>query len=69
MIGSAFWIAPEVILARRGERSGYNEKVDVWSLGCIASEMWVGGRPGSIAEVRFFLEPHFIHSYLLNLTL
>ncbi|OCB88556.1 hypothetical protein A7U60_g4259 [Sanghuangporus baumii] len=46
MQGSVFWMAPEVVQsARKGEKHGYNGKVDIWSLGCVVLEMWAGRRP------------------------
>ncbi|KIY50543.1 kinase-like protein, partial [Fistulina hepatica ATCC 64428] len=42
MKGTIFWMAPEVLGSRR---RGYNCKVDIWSIGCIALEMWSGVRP------------------------
>lgn len=46
MMGSVFWMAPEVVQsARKGEKHGYNGKVDIWSLGCVVLEMWAGRRP------------------------
>jgi len=46
MQGSVFWMAPEVVqAARKGEKLGYNGKVDIWSLGCVVLEMWAGRRP------------------------
>jgi mitogen-activated protein kinase kinase kinase len=46
MQGSVFWMAPEVVQAgRKGEKLGYNGKVDIWSLGCVVLEMWAGRRP------------------------
>ncbi|KAI9032338.1 kinase-like domain-containing protein [Hyaloraphidium curvatum] len=40
--GSVYWMAPEVI---RGK--GYSAKVDIWSLGCLALEMFTGQHPWS----------------------
>ena len=42
MQGTVFWMAPEVINA---QKSGYNSKVDIWSVGCVVYEMWTGQRP------------------------
>ncbi|KLO09029.1 kinase-like protein [Schizopora paradoxa] len=43
---SVFWMAPEVIGAMRtGEQRGFDEKADIWSLGCTVLEMWSGCRP------------------------
>lgn len=35
-------MAPEMILA---EETGYDFKVDIWSVGCIVFEMWTAKRP------------------------
>ncbi|KKA28870.1 hypothetical protein TD95_000259 [Thielaviopsis punctulata] len=43
MQGSVFWMAPEVINPPEGK--GYSAKVDIWSLGCVVLEMFVGKRP------------------------
>jgi mitogen-activated protein kinase kinase kinase len=47
MQGSVFWMAPEVI---RSQGQGYSAKVDIWSLGCVVLEMFVGRRPWSKEE-------------------
>ncbi len=47
MQGSVFWMAPEVI---RSQGEGYSAKVDIWSLGCVVLEMFVGRRPWSKEE-------------------
>ncbi|TFK30341.1 kinase-like protein, partial [Coprinopsis marcescibilis] len=41
MKGTVFWMAPEVII----NSEGYDFKVDIWSVGCLAVEMWTGHRP------------------------
>lgn len=44
--GSLFHWAPEVIQTdRKGVHHGYNEKIDIWSLGCVVLEMWTVRRP------------------------
>lgn len=40
--GTVFWMAPEVI---NTQKKGYNNKVDIWSVGCVVLEMWAGMRP------------------------
>lgn len=46
MQGSVFWMAPEVVqVTPKGQKCGYNDKVDTWSLGCVVLEMWTGCRP------------------------
>ncbi|KAF7799268.1 hypothetical protein EIP86_010500 [Pleurotus ostreatoroseus] len=42
MQGTVFWMAPEVIDAKK---KGYNSKIDIWSVGCVVFEMWTGQRP------------------------
>ncbi|KAJ7474293.1 kinase-like protein [Mycena latifolia] len=39
MLGAVFWLPPEMITPA----NGYNSKIDIWSLGCVALEMWAGG--------------------------
>jgi len=42
MMGSIFWMAPEVLT---NNHEGYSAKIDIWSLGCVVLEMWAGRRP------------------------
>lgn len=51
MQGTIFWMAPEVIHnVIKNQRQGYSAKVDIWSLGCVILEMFVGQRPWSTEE-------------------
>ncbi|SCU90364.1 LANO_0D08482g1_1 [Lachancea nothofagi CBS 11611] len=47
MRGTVFWMAPEMV----DTKQGYSAKVDIWSLGCVALEMFAGKRPWSNFEV------------------
>ena len=42
MKGTVYWMAPEVLLS---DGKGYDVSVDIWSIGCLAVEMWSGRRP------------------------
>ena len=44
MKGTVYWMAPEVLSS---DGQGYDAKVDIWSVGCVAVEMWTGTRPWS----------------------
>ncbi|KAF9535368.1 hypothetical protein CPB83DRAFT_5940 [Crepidotus variabilis] len=48
MQGTVFWMAPEVI---NTQKSGYNNKIDIWSVGCVVLEMWAGMRPWNGEEM------------------
>ncbi|KAK7059034.1 hypothetical protein VNI00_001658 [Paramarasmius palmivorus] len=41
MKGTVYWMAPEVLVPS----TGYDAKIDIWSVGCVAHEMWTGKRP------------------------
>ncbi|KAF9481021.1 kinase-like protein, partial [Pholiota conissans] len=42
--GTYNWMAPE-IFSDDIKQVGYDEKVDIWSVGCIVLEMWTGNKP------------------------
>ncbi|KAK2461978.1 hypothetical protein APHAL10511_006441 [Amanita phalloides] len=42
MRGTVQWMAPEILDSKN---TGYDAKVDIWSVGCIALEMWSGEKP------------------------
>jgi serine/threonine protein kinase len=43
--GTEGYRAPELLLYWQGKNSVYNNKVDIWSIGCILFEFAVGQRP------------------------
>lgn len=40
MQGSVFWMAPEVV-----RQTAHTKKADIWSLGCLVVEMFIGSHP------------------------
>ncbi|KAF9040540.1 kinase-like domain-containing protein [Panaeolus papilionaceus] len=44
MKGTMNWMSPEVITGDSDGR-GYDEKIDIWSMGCLMREMWTARRP------------------------
>ena len=42
-IGTLFYAAPEML--GNEENGGYNEKVDIWAVGCIMAELFIGKCP------------------------
>ncbi|RDB29221.1 MAP kinase kinase kinase mkh1 [Hypsizygus marmoreus] len=41
--GTIYWMAPEML--EPDKETGYDVKVDIWSVGCVVLEMWSGQRP------------------------
>ncbi|KAF9270166.1 Pkinase-domain-containing protein [Marasmius fiardii PR-910] len=48
MQGTVFWMAPEVV---NPQGKSYNNKVDIWSVGCVVLEMLAGTRPWGTDEM------------------
>jgi len=59
IVGSPYWMAPEVISVQKGKGEGYDFKADIWSLAITAIEMAEGKPPlFDIASLRvIFLIP------------
>lgn len=45
MVGTPYWMAPEVIMCSSDSNSSYGTKADVWSVGCTIIEMVTGAAP------------------------
>jgi serine/threonine protein kinase len=39
-VGTLDYVSPEVLL-----RKQYDERIDLWAIGCIAYELWIGVPP------------------------
>ncbi|ESL11980.1 protein kinase [Trypanosoma rangeli SC58] len=50
VVGTPQFMAPEVINADATKGLGYNQKADIWSLGCVALELATGQAPFSYLE-------------------
>ena len=61
-VGTPFWMAPEVI---DSNKTGYNSKIDIWSVGCVVFEMWTGQRPWSGMEVMTVLLQVCVHRFVM----
>jgi len=45
LVGTSYYIAPEVIMSEYDCKVGYNEKADIWSIGVLAYVLLSGCSP------------------------
>ena len=56
LLGSPFYHAPEILYFHRQLADSYDEKVDVWALGCVVFEMLAGSAPEDVVALQMNLK-------------